>query len=830
MPKSGFKVLFFFLLITTLGCNNKSSQNRLNKTQQKFEQCLYEWKNCSELLTTLDDGTNFTNYFKGIWFSRMGKHEIADSLFKTCYEYFTKTDITNERTQTFFLEYLSNQIHLENKLNIIEEERLLQLVRPTNPKHQSFIIALLLVKASKLMELREVNYSYSTILYSIYLQNKHEIENYDLIFIPYYYLGILDLREGKIEKASLNFNKAYKICRVLDEPICKKILLLSNFILPNENNSPSQLFIESIKVDPSSASKIYNDIETHLSYLLPKKNSTFSTKSFFERIYMIENLVENNNLEEAGSYLDSLYHFDIPNQYKFLSHFISAKNYQKQYKLTCHPNYLKKSNRMANEALIFFNANSDEQNLHLADYQFRINNILLENIYSKNKIDVNFLASAKQSYSRILNISSTLEDKIVSDAQMEKYSDLVQSIERLELDINNYNDITSYNTSSFELLYNLHNERHQFLKSIKNGKPSNKEDIQNPENEILDFVKDNDILVIDIIATDSNYYITSVCSDSVFMQKLNKSVIDSLIDQLKREIENKITTNKRVPSQAKLFKIFRQFLKSKYKNIIVIPDQKTTELPFELLEIAKDSFGNPLYVCDYFNVSYNFNIRNICVPNINYQSSIASVFSFTSQNTILNRKPLIVNEQPHGYKEALEIAQLNFKTSIYSGKKLNKETIFKNLDTSILHFSTHASSSSSNILDNYMYVRDNNGNPEKMYGFEVKHKKIDNSLVILSSCNSGTGTYKPGAGVFSLSRDFLQAGAQTVIKSLWAVNEASTAELMVDFHRNFTQGHTASMALTLAKRKLKKDPKYAHPYYWAGFVLEGNPNVFLEIE
>jgi len=101
--------------------------------------------------------------------------------------------------------------------------------------------------------------------------------------------------------------------------------------------------------------------------------------------------------------------------------------------------------------------------------------------------------------------------------------------------------------------------------------------------------------------------------------------------------------------------------------------------------------------------------------------------------------------------------------------------------------------------------------------------------VILSSCNRGTGTVKPGAGIFSLSRDFLQAGAQTVIKSLWAVNEASTAELMIDFHKNFTSGHSVSMSLTLAKRKLKQNPKYSHPYYWAGFVLEGNPNIKLDL-
>ena len=53
---------------------------------------------------------------------------------------------------------------------------------------------------------------------------------------------------------------------------------------------------------------------------------------------------------------------------------------------------------------------------------------------------------------------------------------------------------------------------------------------------------------------------------------------------------------------------------------------------------------------------------------------------------------------------------------------------------------------------------------------------------------------------------------------------------MVLFHTYFTKGQFAGEALANAKRTLKQDPKYAHPYYWAGFVLEGNPNIRIKME
>jgi CHAT domain-containing protein len=64
------------------------------------------------------------------------------------------------------------------------------------------------------------------------------------------------------------------------------------------------------------------------------------------------------------------------------------------------------------------------------------------------------------------------------------------------------------------------------------------------------------------------------------------------------------------------------------------------------------------------------------------------------------------------------------------------------------------------------------------------------------------------------------AGAPTVLGSLWNVSDASTTRLMLDFYSEFlTTG--AGEALARAKRKMRADARYRHPYYWAAFALYG---------
>ena len=89
-------------------------------------------------------------------------------------------------------------------------------------------------------------------------------------------------------------------------------------------------------------------------------------------------------------------------------------------------------------------------------------------------------------------------------------------------------------------------------------------------------------------------------------------------------------------------------------------------------------------------------------------------------------------------------------------------------------------------------------------------------LVALSACETALGDYT-FEGVMGLPRGFKQAGVQSLLVSLWSVNDKSTAQLMTAFYRYWIQGKTKQQAFKLAVAEVRKD--YPQPYYWAPFML-----------
>lgn len=92
-------------------------------------------------------------------------------------------------------------------------------------------------------------------------------------------------------------------------------------------------------------------------------------------------------------------------------------------------------------------------------------------------------------------------------------------------------------------------------------------------------------------------------------------------------------------------------------------------------------------------------------------------------------------------------------------------------------------------------------------------------LVVLSACDTGRGDVKLGQGVYGLRRAFLIAGAETVVMSLWKVNDDSTSVLMEDYYRHLLAGRGRAEALRHAVRTLRETRP--HPYYWAPFIASG---------
>ena len=262
-------------------------------------------------------------------------------------------------------------------------------------------------------------------------------------------------------------------------------------------------------------------------------------------------------------------------------------------------------------------------------------------------------------------------------------------------------------------------------------------------------------------------------------------------------------------------------------------------------------------------------LSSVLYGNIRYDESVtdmvdASSYYNTFTGTEVNPELSLRSENDRGKwgpipstkKEIDNIGDLfkkkGIKTSILEGKDANEES-FKNLNgksPEILHLATHGfvlntpQRAEGNIFigstnvysqkESYMMwagIMLAGGNNIWQGNFDLKNVEdgiltadeisrldLSNSkLVVLSACETAKGMIDPVDGVYGLQRAFKMAGAQTIVMSLWKVQDDATSMLMTQFYTYLTSGIEKHQALWKAMMDVKE--KYKDPYYWAGFVM-----------
>jgi tetratricopeptide (TPR) repeat protein len=139
----------------------------------------------------------------------------------------------------------------------------------------------------------------------------------------------------------------------------------------------------------------------------------------------------------------------------------------------------------------------------------------------------------------------------------------------------------------------------------------------------------------------------------------------------------------------------------------------------------------------------------------------------------------------------------------------------------ILHFATHA------VLDDQHPERSGvllAPEPADEDGLlqirEIVSLPLDGRIVVLSSCRSATGQMLRGEGVMGMARAFFQAGAHTVVASLWPVRDDDGAALFDRFYTHLSQGRSVAAALRAAQRD--RIDAGAPAYAWAGLMVLGD--------
>lgn len=105
---------------------------------------------------------------------------------------------------------------------------------------------------------------------------------------------------------------------------------------------------------------------------------------------------------------------------------------------------------------------------------------------------------------------------------------------------------------------------------------------------------------------------------------------------------------------------------------------------------------------------------------------------------------------------------------------------------------------------------------------DLFNTRLPTDVLVLSACESGLGVVQPGDEVMGLSRACLHAGAQSLLMSLWHINDLSTRDVMTAFYRQLTDGASPANALTAAQRVCIASDTMRHPFYWAAFTIAGD--------
>jgi CHAT domain-containing protein len=144
----------------------------------------------------------------------------------------------------------------------------------------------------------------------------------------------------------------------------------------------------------------------------------------------------------------------------------------------------------------------------------------------------------------------------------------------------------------------------------------------------------------------------------------------------------------------------------------------------------------------------------------------------------------------------------------------------------MIHFATHGLLDSEHPELSGLVFSLVNSQGEPQNGFlsleDVYNLSLSAELVVLSACETGLGKEIQGEGLLSLTRGFMYAGAPTVVASLWSVDDEATAELMGRFYRAMQkEGMRPAGALRRAQMEIVHQKRWSEPYYWSGFVIQG---------
>jgi len=321
-----------------------------------------------------------------------------------------------------------------------------------------------------------------------------------------------------------------------------------------------------------------------------------------------------------------------------------------------------------------------------------------------------------------------------------------------------------------------------------------------------------------IYSNKENGYVLMISKDQTELIEIpNLSNLKEKISALRQSFEQPFQTARDITTfnelsyevYTKLFPTEEMRSLIKGKKLTIIPDSYLSLLPFEALSTSPTSTS---YLIKDAEISYQY--------SFSFQENTKSIPQ-KRMHTLLGVAP--IHFQQNGLTSlSNSAAEIQNITNYFSGnllldKEATKEQFLTELPNhSIIHLATHANTE--DTFSPWIAFYDDNISLEELYLIENSA-----SLVVLSACNTTVGKQEIGEGVMSLARGFFYSGTQSVVSSLWNIDDQSTSEITTTFYKNLSEGESKSKALHNAKLSYLANHSLEEtsPHYWASLILLG---------
>ncbi|WGV29099.1 CHAT domain-containing protein [Halotia branconii] len=334
--------------------------------------------------------------------------------------------------------------------------------------------------------------------------------------------------------------------------------------------------------------------------------------------------------------------------------------------------------------------------------------------------------------------------------------------------------------------------------------------------------------IIHIIDLDDTIQVFAQFPDSsIHYHSADSKVVKNHVNALLNILQNNdLVSNSEsliIPHSQALYKqLIEPFNKSLPSNgtLVFVLDKSFQSLPMGILHNGTD------YLFKQYSSSETLGSRvrqpkALSQENLNILTGGISTFapSFYDPNATQGLQPL-----PDVEIEIAEvIKQANSSVGLLN-KEFNTKRFIQELskeDFDILHLTTHAQFSSiprrTGFLTWDQLVNVNQFGTLLKNQAQIHQNAIE--LLVLSACQTAKGNKMSALGIAGVAA---QAGARSIIATLWLVDSKSSVILMDEFYKNIKKGVPKSEALRLAQIALTAIPEYNNPYHWAPYLLVGS--------